>query len=88
MAAGGGNLYWADQAAGTIMQANLDGSNAHPFLSGLNGPVGVAVDGSHVYWANLGGGNGTINAAPLAGGTATALVTGQSLPVGVAVGPS
>jgi len=43
----------------------------------------VAVDSSHIYWANYLG--GTINEAPLAGGTATTLVTGQSDPVGVAV---
>jgi hypothetical protein len=45
----------------------------------------VAVDASHIYWADSG--NGTINETPLTGGPVTTLVTGQPSPVGVAVSP-
>ena len=46
----------------------------------------MAVDGSHIYWANLEA--GTIDEAPLTGGTATTLVTGQDNPEGLAVDSS
>ena len=46
----------------------------------------LAVDGSHIYWANNDL-TGTINEAPLTGCPVTTLVTGQPSPVGVAVSP-
>jgi Cep192 domain 4 len=77
------HLYWANFAygvpsAGTISEANLDGSNPQTIVSGQTGPQGVAVDSSHLYWVNTN--EGTINEAPLTGGTATTLVTGQDFP--------
>ena len=35
-----------------IGRANLDGSAFYPFgfLTGLNGPVGLAIDADHIYW--------------------------------------
>jgi hypothetical protein len=47
----------------------------------------VAVDSSHLYWANYG--NGTINECSLTDcrGTETSPVTGQNAPIAVAVGP-
>jgi hypothetical protein len=37
------HIYWADGGSGTIMEANLDGSNPLPLVSGQNDPAGVAV---------------------------------------------
>jgi hypothetical protein len=38
------HIYWADAISGTIMKANLDGTNPHTLITGLNfGPAGVAV---------------------------------------------
>jgi len=45
----------------------------------------VAVDASHIYWANQFG--FAINEALLTGGTPTTLVNKSATPVGVAVGP-
>ena len=41
----GSKLYWANFTEGTISRANLDGSSAQiAFLTGLQGPAGIAVD--------------------------------------------
>jgi hypothetical protein len=60
------HLYWANStpgwrakpAAKTIGRARLDGTGAeHRFLSGTGGiPCGVALDRTHVYWAEVRGG--------------------------------
>jgi virginiamycin B lyase len=70
----------------TIGRANLDGTGGVPsFVSGASGPVGVAVDGAHIYWANTFG-SGTVGRANLDGsGTNQSFITGASLPCGVAV---
>src|SRR5215472_9387870 len=36
------HLYWANQNAGTVVEANLNGTSAHVLASGQNGPHGVA----------------------------------------------
>ena len=46
------HLYWTDFSAGTISEANLDGSNARTIITGQTGPQGVAVNSSNLYWAN------------------------------------
>ena len=46
-------VYWVNFIAGTIGRANLDGTSANQsFITGASVPLGVAVDGQHVYWAN------------------------------------
>jgi virginiamycin B lyase len=78
-------VYWADQPAGTIGRANLDGSGADPsFIAGASNPFGVAVDGRHVYWTNLI--TGSIGRASLDGSDANqSFIAGASFPVGVAI---
>ncbi len=36
-------LYWADRNGGTIWEANLDGTGAHPFVMNKGNPTEVAV---------------------------------------------
>ena len=47
-------VYWASWENGKIQRANLSGSNAQDFITGLDGPVGIALDvfSSKVYWIN------------------------------------
>jgi hypothetical protein len=44
VAVSAGSLYWANQGDGTIWQANLDGTNAHPLpaIPSQFDPFGVA----------------------------------------------
>jgi hypothetical protein len=39
----GSHPYWTNQGAGTIMEANLDGTGVMTLVSGQNGPAGAAV---------------------------------------------
>jgi hypothetical protein len=81
-----GHLYWATdngmRDGGTIVEANLDGSNQQTIVSGLNAPRGVVVDGSHLYWANFA--LFTISEANLDGSNPHTIVSGQD-PVGMAI---
>jgi hypothetical protein len=45
-------MYWSDFGAGVIRSATLDGANPQDILTGLAGPIGVALDvpGGRVYW--------------------------------------
>lgn len=52
------NLYWATgdyaiDGAGTISMAPIAGGDTRVLASGLNGPVGVAVSATDVYWTML-----------------------------------
>ena len=38
------HLYWANNQAGTIVEANLNGTSAHVIASSQARPFGVAVD--------------------------------------------
>ena len=54
------------------------------FVTGLRGPVGIAVDGAHLYWSETE--SGTIGRANLDGsGVDEGLLTGLAGPVEVAV---
>jgi hypothetical protein len=85
VAVNGSHIYWANQNAGTIGVANLDGTGVNQSLiTGASSPDGVAVDGQHIYWTNFG--SGTIGVANLDGtGVNESLISGAVFPVGVAV---
>jgi hypothetical protein len=89
---GVGHLYWTNPDTGTIGGANLDGTGVNQnFITGASGPGGVAVDASHVYWANANSGFpfGTIGRANLDGtGVNQNFVTGASEPAWLAVNVS
>jgi Tol biopolymer transport system component len=75
----------ANAGNGTINEAPLAGGSPTTLVSGLNQPVGVAVDASHIYWTDFMA--GTIDEAPLTAGSPTTLVSGLSKPAGIAVSP-
>lgn len=74
-------LYWSNFWAGTIVEANLDGTNPQVIASGQDSPHGVAVDSTHVYWANWTA--GTVMEANLDGTSQQVIATAQVTPTGV-----
>jgi virginiamycin B lyase len=91
------DLYWADQLAGTIGTMALGGSvtdlldwtkervpTDNALVSGLAGPCGVAVNATHLYWADRAG-----NAIGRANRDGTdvdrSLIGGLQAPCGIAV---
>ena len=77
------HVYWT--TSGAIGRANVDGTGANQsFITGLSGPFGVAVDTSHVYWADFSA--DTIGRANLDGtGSNGSFITGALDPASVAV---
>lgn len=71
-----GQVYWSKFGGTTISSIKPDGSEAQPsFISGASNPVGVAVDGVHIYWANTS--TDTIGRADLDGsGVDNSFITG------------
>jgi virginiamycin B lyase len=86
LAVGPPRIYWANQgSSNTIGEANLDGTDVNQSLiAGVTGPVGVAVDDQHVYWASYV--SGTIGEANLDGTDVNqSFIAAASSPFGVAV---
>lgn len=82
------HIYWVNSASGggtTIGRAKIDGTAVdQQFITGASAPWDVAVDGSHIYWANHA--TGTIGRANLDGtGVAQRFITGAKGPSGMAV---
>lgn len=68
--------------SGTVMKVAVTGGTPVMLDQGLEGPFGLAIDATNVYYTNAGGGR--IKSVPIAGGTATVLATDQ-VPLGIAV---
>jgi hypothetical protein len=86
-------LYWAhrgNETGTTLGRANLNGTGVNQsFIGGATGPVGVAVDSAHIYWANTFGAHESIGRANLDGSEANqSFITGGNYPCGVAVDDS
>jgi sugar lactone lactonase YvrE len=49
------HVYWTNTTyPGSIGRADLDGQNVNQsFITGVSIPIGIAVDSSHIYWANF-----------------------------------
>ncbi len=72
------HLYWTtagNSGSGTIMESNLDGSNAQQ-IGGGTSPTGVAADSTNVYWGDAAA--GTITEANPDGTGAQVIVSGQA----------
>src|SRR5439155_20942438 len=86
---GGGTLCgvvsWYDASNNaTLARADLDEQNVNQSFTTSPRPYGVAVDGSHIYWANHCA--GAIGRADLDGQNVNeSFITGASSPYGVAV---
>jgi hypothetical protein len=84
-----GHLYWANNGngtynTGTIMRANPDGTGVTTLDTGQSFTEGLAVNSSHLYWANM------VLAGPIAwanpdGSNPATLEPNQNFPDGVAV---
>jgi virginiamycin B lyase len=74
-------IYWGNvnNGPGSIGRANNDGTGVDQnFITGLNTSMGLAVDGSHIYWVN--GGSNTIGRANLDGtGVNQSFITGSAV---------
>ena len=78
-------LYWTDYGTDKIQRANLDGSSRETLVTGLDVPIGIALDvaGGKIYWTDLG--TDKIQRANLDGSSRETLVTGLETPVGIAL---
>ena len=74
-------VYWTEDGYNQIRRKAADGTGSFETLvsSGLSQPWRIAVDGSHVYWAD--NGNDTIKRVPLAGGNVTQLAGDSTNPI-------
>ena len=77
------HIYWVNRNAGTVVEANLDGTDPQTIATGQSGPEGVAVSTGHLYWTNDTA--GTVVEANLDGTSPQTIATGQNGPEGVAV---
>ena len=70
---GPGQIYWV--SSDEIWAANLDGTSPHAIVTGQIGAAGIAVNSSHLYWADAP--DGTIWEANLNGSSPHTILTSQ-----------
>lgn len=87
-------VYWANGECGSIGRAKLDGGGVteidQDFIELSEGPCGLAIDGSHIYWGRWGNdvSGGFVGRANLDGsGVDEQFVATAPYVCGVAVGP-
>ena len=82
-----GKIYWTDGNSGEIRRANLDGTNAVVFLSGLAKPQGLELDlgARMMYWVSDGIGTNKIQRANMDGPIVVQdlVTTGLDSPIGI-----
>jgi len=77
-------IYVTNQGNGTLTTYNLDGTQTSPTISGLNTPIGVAVDAaSKIYVTNID--NNTMTTYNPDGTQTAPTISGLNVPAGVAV---
>ena len=79
----GGRLFYAESGARRVAAVNVDGSSFAD-LASVFGVVGVAVDATHVYWADHVY-DGSVGRVPRGGGPSITLAPGKKGPIRVAV---
>ena len=82
------SIYWTESGAApmsgkVVMADKTDGSGAVVLSADEARPVGIAIDESHVYWANEE--DGSVKAVPIGGGAVKIVMGGLSKPANVAV---
>jgi hypothetical protein len=90
IAADSANLYWTTYgAAGTAKFMSQAGSTPTSVGTNLAYPIGIAVGGQNIYWANYAGGSGigTVESFNYIGGGGSTLADDQAGPQFVAVSP-
>lgn len=77
-------IYWVT-GVNTIGRANLDGTGVNAsFITGLDEPRSIAVNGTHIFWTNSG--SNSIGRANLDGsGPNSAFIQGTASPRGLAI---
>jgi sugar lactone lactonase YvrE len=83
-------VYWDNQEDGLIESVPIGGGTITTVVTGLgsNGPAGMTIDATSLYWADFGDEcfpSGALIRAPLTGGMQTELATGQAEPWEIAV---
>ena len=79
-------MYWTDRRAGTIQQADLDGTNVETLVTGIGSPAGLLVwgYGYGMSWADRD--TGTIQWADLEGSNVETIVTGAENVIAISPG--
>lgn len=82
-------IFNRSPAHGTVNEVPLGGGTVTTLATGQREPWFVAVDSTHIYWANYGDEHipdGSVDEVPLGGGNATTLASHQH-PEILTVGP-
>ena len=82
---GATKMYWTVLGTGKVQRANLDGANVQDLVTGLEHPVGIALDvaGGKMYWTDWEAGK--VQRANLDGANVQDLVTGLGWPYSIAL---
>ncbi len=90
LALGPDDVVWTEPKRGRVVRIAKSGGEARALATGLSAPIGVAIDGAHVYVTVHGGASregpdGRVVRIALAGGPVETLAEAQDGPRGIAV---